>query len=100
MLRGSSSPRPSCTCPAYALGDDTVAFGEAARRRLWLYALAVDPAERGEDGAPRSMRALPASGISVPALIPEEWADASGFLRSLGGRLDQHTQWEMARALI
>jgi ribosomal protein S18 acetylase RimI-like enzyme len=86
--------------PAYALGDDTVAVGKLRGKKLWLYALAVDPAERGRGRGTALVRALPASGISVPALIPEEWADASGFLRSLGGRLDQHAQWEMARALI
>ncbi len=81
--------------PAYALGDDTVAVTKVRGRKLWLYALAVDPAVRRQGRATALIRALPATRISVPALMPEDWEDGSALLRALGGRLEALTQWEM-----
>ncbi len=85
--------------PAYALGDDTVAFVKVRGRRLWLYALAVDPASRGLGRGTALMRALPGHRISIPALIPEGWPAATGFLTALGGRQDEHAQLEMTRRM-
>ena len=81
--------------PAYALGDDTVAVTKVRGRKLWLYALAVDPASPSPGRATALIRALPATRISVPALMPEDWEDGSALLRALGGRLEALTQWEM-----
>ena len=74
--------------PAYALGDDTVAVTKVRGRKLWLYALAVDPASRRQGRATALIRALPATRISVPALMPEDWEEGSALLRALGGRLE------------
>ena len=83
--------------PAYALGDDTVAIAKLRGRKMWLYALAVDPASRRRGRATALVRALPATRVSVPALMPEEWAAGAALLRSLGGREDSLSQWEMRR---
>ena len=82
--------------PAYALGDDTVAVAKLRGRKMWLYALAVDPANRRQGRASALIRSLPATRISIPALMPEEWEAGTALLRSLGSRLDPLAQWEMA----
>ena len=81
--------------PAYALGDDTVAVTKVRGRKLWLYALAVDPAVRRQGRATALIRALPATRISVRALMPEDWEDGSALLRALAGHPEALTQWEM-----
>jgi ribosomal-protein-alanine N-acetyltransferase len=81
--------------PAYALGDDTVAVAKLRGRKMWLYALAVDPVNRRLGRASALIRSLPATRISIPALMPEEWDSGTALLRSLGSRLDPLTQWEM-----
>jgi ribosomal protein S18 acetylase RimI-like enzyme len=83
--------------PAYALGDDTVAVAKLRGRKMWLYALAVDPTSRRRGRASALIRSLPATRISVPALMPEEWEAGTALLRSLGSRLDPLAQWEMTR---
>ncbi len=88
-------PETLMQLPAYALGDDSVAVVKVRGRKLWMYALAVDPAGRRQGRATALVRALPATRISVPALMPEEWDAGSAFLRALGGRLEPLTQWEM-----
>jgi len=40
-----------------------------------------------------------AETIAIPALVPEEWDTAHGFLEAAGGVLDPHRQWEMTRTL-
>ena len=88
-------PETLTQLPAYALGGDTVAVTKVRGRKLWLYALAVDPSSRRRGRATALIRALPATRISVPALMPEDWEEGSALLRALGGRLEPLTQWEM-----
>ena len=88
-------PETLIQLPAYALGDDTVAVTKVRGRKLWMYALAVDPANRRRGRATALIRALPATRISVPALMPEDWEEGSALLRALGGRLEPLAQWEM-----
>ena len=90
-------PETLAHLPAYALGDETVAVAKLRGRRLWLYALAVAPEARGHGHGTALMRALPTARIGIPALIPEDWAGAAAFLRSVGASPDRHAQWEMQR---
>jgi ribosomal protein S18 acetylase RimI-like enzyme len=85
--------------PAQALGDEAILIGRRRGRRFWLYALAVDPAARGVGLGRNALGALNAEWMAVPALVPEEWPDAHGFLRSMGAEPDAFAQWEMRRAL-
>ena len=48
----------------------------------------VDPARRGRGVATRALAGLGAETIAIPALVPEEWDAAHGFLERLGGVLD------------
>jgi ribosomal protein S18 acetylase RimI-like enzyme len=85
--------------PAFTLAGEAVVVGRRRGSRFWLYALAVDPERRGKGVATRTLAALGAETIAIPALVPEEWDAAHGFLETLGGVLDQHRQWEMTRGL-
>jgi ribosomal protein S18 acetylase RimI-like enzyme len=85
--------------PAFSLSGDAVVIGRRRGSRFWLYALAVDPARRGRGVATRALGALGAETIAIPALLPEEWSTAHGFLDALGGVPDRHRQWEMTRRL-
>jgi len=85
--------------PAFTLAGEAVVFGRRRGSRFWLYALAVDPARRGRGVATRALAGLGAETIAIPALVPEEWDTAHGFLEAAGGVLDPHRQWEMTRTL-
>jgi ribosomal protein S18 acetylase RimI-like enzyme len=85
--------------PALALGDDALVIGRRRGRRFWLYALAVDPARRGAGNGRAALAALGAEWVAVPALVPEEWSEAHGFLRAVGAQADAFSQWEMRRYL-
>lgn len=81
--------------PALSMGGQGVVIGRRRGRRFWLYALAVDPDRRGRGIGRRILAGLGVDAISVPALLPEEWTDAHGFLLAVGGKLEHHRQWEM-----
>jgi ribosomal protein S18 acetylase RimI-like enzyme len=85
--------------PALALGDDAVVIGRRRGRRFWLYALAVDPGRRGAGIGRTALAALGAEWLAVPALVPEEWSEAHGFLRAVGGEPEAFSQSEMRRYL-
>jgi GNAT superfamily N-acetyltransferase len=74
-----------------------VAFGRPRGDRFWLYALAVDPAERRAGVGRRLLRGLPGDRIEVPPLLPDDWPAAVAFLSAAGGERGHHVQWEMAR---
>ncbi|HEU0193226.1 MAG TPA: GNAT family N-acetyltransferase [Gaiellales bacterium] len=81
--------------PAYALDERAVAFGKQRGRRMWLYAFAVDPAQRRRGHGRALLRGLPAPRLGIPSLMPEAWTDGVAFLEALGGIRERHTQYEM-----
>jgi ribosomal protein S18 acetylase RimI-like enzyme len=85
--------------PAYGLGEAAVALGKQRGQRLWLYALAVDPAARRRGLGTRLVRSLPGERVGVPALIPETWPGATAFLAAVGGERERFDQWELEREL-
>ena len=49
--------------------------------------------------ATRALASLPIASISLPALLPQEWAGARAFLNALHATPEHYGQWEMRREL-